>query len=170
MNGDINYDDIDDINNNDAANVIADYDDYPQYDYDGDYEEGLTGSGGPDYGQYYDYDYESRNSGPTGGDFNDENEQYGDEEYKVGLDENVNIEQNNDETMEKTYSQDEIVKDKVTQEASNHEVLSTTTSTSTTTSSTTIMTTLSTTTTSLPTTTTVSTLKNFYFLLLFISE
>ena len=55
----------------DAENVIPDYDDYPQYDYDGEYEEALTGPGNPDYGQYYDYDYDSKNVGPVFGDFNE---------------------------------------------------------------------------------------------------
>ena len=57
--------------NLDAETVISNYDDYPQYDYDGEYEEALTGPGNPDYGQYYDYDYDSKNVGPVFGDFND---------------------------------------------------------------------------------------------------
>ena len=79
---------IDDIHNdveedidNEAENVIADYDDYPQYDYDGDYEEAITGPGSPDYGQYYDYDYDSKNPGPSGSDMNEEGSGIVDEEH-----------------------------------------------------------------------------------------
>ena len=66
---------------NEAENVIADYDDYPQYDYDGDYEEAITGPGSPDYGQYYDYDYDSKNPGPSGSDMNEEGSGIVDEEH-----------------------------------------------------------------------------------------
>ena len=66
---------------NEAENVIADYDDYPQYDYDGDYEEAITGPGSPDYGQYYDYDYDSKNLGPSGSDMNEEGSGIVDEEH-----------------------------------------------------------------------------------------
>ena len=66
---------------NEAENVIADYDDYPQYDYDGDYEDAITGPGSPDYGQYYDYDYDSKNPGPSGSDMNEEGSGIVDEEH-----------------------------------------------------------------------------------------
>ena len=75
------HNDVEEDIDNEAENVIADYDDYPQYDYDGDYEEAITGPGSPDYGQYYDYDYDSKNPGSSGSDMNEEGSGIVDEEH-----------------------------------------------------------------------------------------
>ena len=95
------YSVIDDGLGTDAENVIADYDDYPQYDYDGEYEEGITGPGGPDYGQYYDYDYDSRNQNPIGSDFNEGSGSTDTEESKEpDIDDNTALEYEIDDVKE----------------------------------------------------------------------
>ena len=153
------YDDIDDYSTG-AENVIADYDDYPQYDYNGEYEEGITGSGGPDYGQYYDYDYDSRNPGPTGREIDNENEDYEEEEeIDLEYDENTNAENKEDNHVDEIHGIDKSDNEKMIQESEeiSEKVIflsaSSTTSTSTTTTTMTTTTTQSTTTTSIPTTT-----------------
>ena len=156
----MDYDGIDESYNTDAENVIADYDDYPQYDYDGDYEEELTGSGGPDYGQYYDYDYDSRNQEPAGRDVNDENEIYdndNEEESLSSLEEDFDRETHNERVTEETRGQGE---NGTTEETSNHELSSTTSTAITTLKS--ITTTKSTTTTRIPKTTEATTVSTFY--------
>ena len=153
------YDDIDDYSTG-AENVIADYDDYPQYDYNGEYEEGITGSGGPDYGQYYDYDYDLRNPGPSGREIDNGNEDYEEEEeLELEYDEDANAENKKDGHVDKIHGKDKSNNEKMKEESeeiSDKEILlsaSSTTSTSTTTPTMTTTTTLSTTTTAIPTTT-----------------
>ena len=152
------YDDIDDYSTG-AENVIADYDDYPQYDYNGEYEEGITGSGGPDYGQYYDYDYDLRNPGPSGREIDNGNEDYEEEEeLELEYDEDANAENKKDGHVDKIHGKDKSNNEKMKEESeeiSDKEILlsaSSTTSTSTTTPTMTTTTTLSTTTTAIPTT------------------
>ena len=157
----MDYHGIDESYNTDAENVIADYDDYPQYDYDGDYEEELTGSGGPDYGQYYDYDYDSRNQDSSGRDLNDGNEIYENEEESLAnLEENVDSETLNERSFEESRGQGEPIENEATEETSNHEISSTTSTTITTSKATT--TTKSITTTSLPKPTEATTVSTFY--------
>ena len=99
---DMEYSVIDDGLDNEAQNVIADYDDYPQYDYDGEYEEGLTGPGGPDYGQYYDYDYDSRNQNSVGDALNEGSGNNNVEENNsVGIDDDTNVEKEQGNPIEK---------------------------------------------------------------------
>ena len=152
---DEDYDDMEHDYNTGAENVIADYDDYPQYDYDGDYEEGITGSGGPDYGQYYDYDYESRNPGIIDGDFDEGNDKNTvEKDSSLEYNETTNSKKGLDSSRQTLYDKKENDNHEIKKEDSKEEHLTTTIATTTTTTTpttTTTTTTTESTTTPIPT-------------------